>query len=586
MNIQCFNNINQHPKMATTPKLVTPSDFTKYVIGVISKADIEPMTITDENYNNFHFLFKYQTNNSREIVTSKMREIHGCIKCSNRISKMYNIGDKKGSICRFLGNIDEEYNKHKNFIEIKDLCESSINSQKVIDIIVINNDSIYFPRDITNDSDNYNHVYIHVKGHIITSSTEEQIILYKNAIKKYVIDEPSMFFNFVNRCIIQGMNSFELMSKILDKVSYGNQFKPALNWIISVINDLERKQKLWTYFSDLEKIEFGAHHIIRAGVKKDFTGSVALLFQTAYNNILDILEISTDEQALAKLCSERLNPITHCRPTKEPTIGQAKTAISLLGNFQNSIMKVDDAMKIIPETVFHNKHTHIQNTSSSMFGFQKQIEKQIEKQREITSTSNPKNITSFASRCGPSSEIQNISTIREFVEYAKKNKNLTVEIKVPKSINIVYIAETTLPKEKINHRHFWEYLPKSANYTDYGIRNEWERVTATVPMYEYIKGVENFVFVIDGINKSKIRNSDKIPNCCFPSFLATEYQRVCGTSFEKLIHTTNVEVPDGDLMIGIGFSVINKTITTQNPSMFGQAIQLKVNGIPISITKY
>jgi hypothetical protein len=179
----------------------------------------------------------------------------------------------------------------------------------------------------------------------------------------------------------------------------------------------------------------------------------------------------------------------------------------------------------------------------------------------------------FASRCGKSSsdvDIKTIDSVRKFVEFARGRPESKVEVAVDYG-GFAYAAETTLPKDIISLRNLWAFN-RGWNKSTFGLTGSWAPVAMTIPMFEYIDGYKNCLFVIKGI-----KPKSSLGNCCFPEFLTSEYQRVCRTAFEGLNSTTQIVVPDGQLMIGIGSSVCDAYGKLTHP------INLRVDGIPVTL---
>jgi hypothetical protein len=98
----------------------------------------------------------------------------------------------------------------------------------------------------------------------------------------------------------------------------------------------------------------------------------------------------------------------------------------------------------------------------------------------------------------------------------------------------------------------------------------------TLPMYEYIVGYKNCLFVIDGI-----KPCSRLGNCCFPEFLTPEYERVCGPVFAKFNQKVPITIPSQTpLACGIGFSSPNEGDELNKP------VKFLINGIVKEIRKF
>lgn len=572
IDISNMNTIaSTEPILEISPQL--SSDFNRYVVTPLTSVHVNPLMVLDVDGKILSFVFQHEVKDgSRDTAYSLMKMQDHCHICANRFGILSTVSDMDGSICSPFKDISREYIHHENYFQMADFAACACKNP-ITQLILLQKPTVLGH---VTEVGTWNHIVRSVNPEQITTCTDgNRIHLIKNSIHRYVIS--GLFERFMDRLIIQGSSSLGLMTNCLKKAPYGHKFIPAVNWCTAVLDDVAIHSKKWTHFSPKEKIGFAVKHIIRAGLAKDVQGSVALLFQTANNNIIGLLEDATSEDAMTELCAERLSPQTYQRRTADASEGQILNAIKHLGDFTNTILNETRAKELIPEMVCHKRNiqaelsssSSLSSLSSSLSGFATQMTKAQKQSNQETSSS-------FASRCNKAAidvEIQNIDSIKKFVEFSRKNSDIKVEISLNSS-TIVYAAETTLSKEKISHRNLWAFLSGRAK-KDFGLSelsDQWAEVTHTIPMYEYIIGYKNTIFVISGINpKSDFRN------CCFPEFLMPEYRRICGSAFEGLNKTTPISISDGPLMVGIGSSVKDDINTLSRP------IQLRVNGIPITL---
>ena len=539
------------------------TNFPLHVIAPLTSTHVNTLVVRGTDGEIWSWLFEHEaTHGNRHKAYQMMKASGNCHICSERFRTMSHISDMNGYICRPFMNISSEYIHQSEFHKMSrfafDTCEYPISN-----LILVRDSSVL---GYVEKVGGWSHILRTIDpSHLTTCTDEERITLVKNCISRYVTS--GLFQRFMSRLVAQDKDSLGLMKTCLDKAAYGDKFIPAVDWCGSVLDDIATHSKSWIHFSPKEKIGFAIKHIIRAGLSKDISGSVAMLFQTANNNIIGLLEDAKSENAMTKLCEDRLNPSNYQRRTADATEGQIENAIKYLGNFKNIILNKERAMEMIPEMVCHgcienaSPDSVSTDTSSSMSGFAAQLSKV----RVSTHAS-----SSFATRCGKSSidvEIKGINTVKKFVDFTRLNPGLKVEISLD-SAQIAYVAETTLGKDKIDHRHIWAFIGSSK--AAYGLNSSWAEVTNTIPMYEYIVGYKNVLFVVSGIDSTA-----DFRNCCFPEFITSEYRRVCGTAFEGLNRTTKITVPSGQLMVGIGTSAKDAYGTLYQP------VYLRINGISV-----
>jgi hypothetical protein len=549
----------------------TTTDFPLHIIAPLTSTHVNPLLVPGPDGEMWSWLFEHEVSpGNRRGAYQLMKATDNCHICSERFGTMTNISDTDGSIWRPLMNISSEYIHHTQFHSMGKFsvhnCESPISN-----LVLLRDSSVF---GYVEKVGGWSHILRTIdSSHLTTCTDEGRIILVKNCITRYVTS--GLFQRFMTRLVNQNKDSLGLMKTCLDKAAYGHKFIPAVDWCSSVLDDCATYSKPWAHFSPKEKIGFALKHVMRAGLVKDISGSVALLFQTANTNIIGLLEDARSEDAMTKLCAERLSPENYQRRTADASEGQIGNAVKYLGDFKNTILNVQRAMELIPEMVCHgqNKTTlnsassSVDATSSSMSGFAAQLAK-VQPKTPV--------IPSFAARCGKTAidvEIKDINTLKKFVDFTRVHPELKVEISLD-SGSIAYAAETTLDKDMISHRHLWAFM-SGHNKTAFGLSglsSSWVEVTNTIPMYEYIIGYKCAIFVVSGINPTA-----DFRNCCFPEFITPAYRRVCGPAFEGLNRTMKMGIPDGQLMAGIGTSVKDDYNTLYSP------VNLRINGIVVTL---
>ncbi len=548
---------------STSPSpAIAADDYNQHVALFLASQSIEnPFTVTDTDNSVLSFLCKHQeTNGGRECAHKMMFSLDKCRTCRDRFAQLSTISDANGPVLRCFKKIDSKYVHHAEYLKMAEFAESATKTP-ITGVVFLDKKETLFGHKMLVGT--FNHIVCPVRAEHRSTISTERMQLIQDAILRYVIS--GLFDRFLTRLIVQGKVSLELMKTCLDKAVYGHRLIPAVDWCVNILNELETRSKQWQYFTPKKKIVFAVHHIIRAGLSEDSNGTVALLFETANNNIIELLEKAKSETTMTAMCEDRLNPEKYQRPTVDASEQQIKNASNLLGYFTNQLLTKDRAEELIPEIVHHGQSRTQANPASSMAGFSALLAK--------AQAAKAKAPSGFASRCGKSSSdvnIEKINSVRKFVEFTRGRPESKVEVAVDYG-GFAYAAETTLSKDKIGHRNLWAFN-SGWNKSTFGLTGSWAPVAITIPMYEYIVGYKTCLFVIEGI---KPRTS--LGNCCFPELLTSQYQRVCRTAFEGLNTTTQIEVPDGQLMIGIGSSVSDAYGNLTHP------INLRVDGIPVTL---
>lgn len=542
------------------------TEFENNVVAPLTTQPVSPLIVTDDDGEKFSFLFVHQVRlGNQEKARSMMKKALKCTQCATSFGVLHNVSDQDGSIWKKLETTPSHYCHHEALARMGSLAHIAV-EMPIVELLMLETSTV---NDDAEKSGGFSHIVRTVSPtDITTCKNDERITLIKQCVGRYVTS--GLFCRFMDRLNRQDLNSLNLMKTCLDKTPYGHIFLPAVLWCQAILTNFKSHAKPWSFFSPKEKIAFALEHIIRGNLAKDSFGSVSLLFQTAYGNIVDLLEDAKSEDAMIKLCANRLNPENYQRRTADATLQQVQIAIKSLGDFTNWIMTKEQAEKLIPEMVTHGvavltptEPISSIDSTSSMTGFMAQMAIAKAKQTHLPS---------FASRCDKSSQdvdILGIKTLHDFVKVTRQNPNLKVEIDSG-SHSVAYVASTTL--DKIVHRHPWAFMNYSASFC--GLRDSWKEVSYTIPMYEYIEGHKNAIFVI-----KNFRPTSRLGNCCFPEFLTPEYRRTCGPAFEGLNRTTQITVPDGTIMVGLGVSAKDLCGTLTSP------VKLRVNGIIITLTQ-
>lgn len=501
--------------------------FYDYVGKFLATRSVNPVQVTDIDGLPLYILFQhYMPIGSRDIAYSAMKNFDNCHTCAKRFGQTHAISDMNQSIWNCFNEIDshyvycEEYKKLARFAE--DSCKKTIT-----DLIILNQPTL-FGHNLTNDG--WYHITCQVSPEHQTKTNSHRIQLIKNAISRYVTS--GLFNQFFTRLVLLNIDILNQMKTWMNGASYGYRFIPSIDWCNSVLNDFATYKKEWDHFSCKEKMIFSLHHIIRAGLcKNSASESFAPLFQTANCDIVGLLECAVSEDVMIKLCENRFDNYILHRIQPAHTIEKIiENPANHMGHFENTILSLSRAKKLIPEMIYHG-HEIVKDTSLNY-------------------------------------QILNIKNVRDFVRFTRLNPTIEVKISV-NSGTVAYLARTTLDKNKIDLRHIWAFLYQSK--PNFGFTDEWISVSHTVPMYEYIDENKCILFVTPSIN-----SSSDFKNCCFSTFLTSQYKSF-GETFEKFNQTTKVIVPNKTIMAGIGSSVVDEYEKLLQP------INLQIGGICVRL---
>lgn len=272
------------------------------------------------------------------------------------------------------------------------------------------------------------------------------------------------------------------------------------------------------------------------GVKEK--SAVSPVIQQAHGNIIPLLDKASSREAMISMLSNRLNPVVYQRPTASPSKGHVENAISVLGDFTNRILTLDEAAALPHAIVLQNR-----GSSSSMIAFQ-----------EMLKTSSSKNPARFAIRCST------LSTLTDLLSVLRSDPNKRLEIKA-KNLHDVYVASSTLEKTKMCVPHMWAFTGTRGKLSLPS--EEWSEVAVINPLYEYTTSYKSVLFLLENVAPPKT-----ITNCCFPEFLEVRIRRTCRTAFEEINRRIHLNVDtSNNVGIGVGACATNEKGDLRVPVM-------------------
>jgi len=521
--------------------LPTEATCIQQVNGLLS--GLTPFVIEDGEKTLSYLIAHKMSDMQRYKAYNLMKKAFHCNECAERYANLCCLVDQHGSIFAKFKDVPSHYPRYKHLRKMAKFAESVVhlsypgyNCNGMISLcspIVMNHEL---------KSGGFEHIVCSVSPSDISTCDEDRGKLIQECMSRYLVS--GLFEGLVNRLIFHGKSSLELMKTYLEKTCHDDLLIPSILWCEGILSDWNDCVKRPGLMTSEKHFNFALRHIIRAKLEKNSFGSVALLFQTTQHSIINFLDCAGLERTMNKLCVEHHARLFHLEPLNRTTEEQIAKAVGSFGNVKSCILTVEEATSLIPQIVHHGKARENPCASSS---------------KELAST--------FASRCEQSSlemQIKNIKTLREFVEFARR-ETLHVEIEnyMPA---VAYLASTSLDA-------FHCFIKDEVRTGILGLNLQWYTVLLTVPMFE-IDECKNVLFVIDGYRPTRQKC-----HCCCREFLGTICNSMNHTIYNKYYHTTNVVVPNGSLMVGLGTSVKDSEGTLCDP------IDLRVNGIRLRLTK-
>lgn len=531
---------------------ILTDNFDKLAVATANR-QLSPYT-TEYQGKPVHFLITHERSNNSYKAANAIHNTFGCQRCRCFTEMASRYTDQKGQIfltSDVMHHIDSDIHREAYKFaheEIKQSC------QQPIDGIYVLNERNLFGYKSHDSEKGFPHFYVNIPEESRTDSSID-IALIQSAFNRYIYQ--GQLRRVVDRLLIQGRASCEILEKILGDVHYGNTFLPALRWAMKIIDDLG-SQSL-DRMSTKDQYLFLFKHLLDQKLSKDlYSGAVSFSCQTLAQ-LVELMECAKSEEAMRKLTEDRLSPLNYQRPTADPSSGNVEEAMRLLGDFSITVAPISahDAISV---------------------GVQKSDEFSALKGFEALklSADTRKKPETFADRCGGSkaAKTKAITTMEQLMLYCQENPEACVQIHTAGQCTLYY-AETTLGKDKLCVPFTWAFqLGDSPSKWKIG---QIATVTHIIPGYRKLRRTkwQNILFVVEGAEMSP----DTKVNT-FPEFLSSEYNRTCGKAYEALKNTMKLSIPtDEPLAFGVG------TSASDEHGRLCSNIKLIVDGIDVTITK-
>jgi hypothetical protein len=268
------------------------------------------------------------------------------------------------------------------------------------------------------------------------------------------------------------IEKLEKLKQYATEAKYGIILSNPISWLISLINSLHAlpTSSSSTENSDWQRLVVYMQHLLTAPLLPDPMGAVCPFFQTAKNNIIELLGL--EREAAIKLMETRFSPTEYQRRTANPNDNEISMGFELLGSFKNEIMTFDEARQCS--------------------GF-------VEIRANGSLTTIPDDTK---------------MTITQLTSLVGSAGNFVVELMCTDN-EPCYIAKTTLGKN-VKYPYLWSFIHEND-------KNGWKKMRAIVK----INNTRNVLFITDTKYTS-------FGDCCFPEFLSSNLTRVCGKYFEYI----------------------------------------------------
>lgn len=475
----------------------------------------------------------------------------------------------------------------------------------------------------------WNHYYYYTNKSSDVGINVEQCNIATN---QYLFQSMRLLSKFTDR---QGaLRSLQYIRSIVNNETYADEYKGCVEWLIRLID----KSKMVFRDRDLlDQMEVVAESIFNTCIKKNNDNMVHIGVFSQAQTIVNWCENAYDLASARRMIQKHMNPSTHKRPTAAPKAGAVKKAASLLGEFKNTLMTTNEIVALGAVTLRMRKpflHTMKPSSVVKYNGHQHETSYTTTSNNNLSvhaayaelyaeANTNTLGVCGLAQRennrrtqqirentrdsVRDSFYLQNFIytslTIEDLINEIKNGNIWNVKVNTEQNCSGCYVANTTLSTDKLADGipHLWCYENQPYNgrflgerkntrlghggnrYGGQGVVRQWGDSVTHIYRWQFGQGHDNVLFVLE--HAAETIQTKKLPNCCIPAFLNTEYFKSCGSTFEALNSKVDLCIPlmyyGNGLALGIGSSIGNRERGTLSP---GGIIKVKVNNQPSWIT--
>ena len=541
------------------------------------------------------------TGRSRGDISSLIKNRYKCRECTERIKTFISLQDKNGcSIFKVdleeasasfggdIGVLEEDIIFYNN---INDLCKEE--KREITGVYIPHTENTICKFEKTKGG------FEHFTKDILNKDpriTKDDIDKINYVINRYLFagKNGGHMFNMISKIcfptIKDGLDSLSLMKECLKLSNYGNIMSSAADWLYDLILSISNTGKEWSTLTQVEKYNLCIESLLKLDISKDWSGYVILTYQTASNNIVDLLGKASSVGAMIKMIEDRMDPLKYQRRdmNKQLSETQINNSIKSLGEFENTIMTIQELSIYEPETIVFNRNrsgctlvnqsdnisevletVRLQSSPSSIEVFQNMKRNKAPAGEFYKRTVDRSAAGGDSHRAAASStSIMNLKTIKDLLNLTREYPNTEVQI-CTFNTNCVYIAKTNIDTSKLSVPYFWAFKSSKVNEL-----NVYKKVVAIVPIFENKLLNRKYLSVHFILDKEKPFSD---VNCCFPEFLSSEYTRQCGPAFEQINKYTKITIPDTEENLACGVGISSMKSNKISP------IYLKINNIKIQM---
>lgn len=385
----------------------------------------------------------------------------------------------------------------------------------------------------------------HLNLPLPTDIPDETLVLYQALYNRYI--KQGQLTRLIEKALLQGPASFDIMIASCDKVSSTDKYLPALKWVKEILTALDESPIPLSKMDLLQQFMFLMPFLLQTHFAPDASDGVVSFHCLYLKECIDkLLGKAEDISDLEKKMARNTDPAKLGIKTAPASDRQLQSFQQMVGPF--TVTAADP--NILPNSVLTSQP--------------------VDPGAAVAPPA-----TGFAARVSKTEIIRSIKTISDLCNYLADKPSTPVYIQKFNG-GVCTIANTTMDQQYLSVPYFWGFPQekdgKFVSPESYGMRNEWLKVTHIIAMWKdcmpHTCG-RLTMFVIEG---ATFPNSLRIGNGIFLNALYHAHERAFQDSLPMMT------INHGPIALGLGVSTQNQ-YNNINPTNF------RVDGVDIKISR-
>jgi hypothetical protein len=347
------------------------------------------------------------------------------------------------------------------------------------------------------------------------------------------------------------ISSLQIMSDCCKDARYGDTFLKTILWILDLMHQLAKLEKTPSQMTPVDRWILYARFLLNGNIARDSVGATCTSYHQANNNVVDLMKVAHDRDAMITMLEFRLAPQNYRQKDTSVPISTAiaKKADAVFKDFTSTIMS-----KTILGSLSHCITLTKPTPTTASIGFGGRC---VIGNANGTVDVSPSQL----------STISQIKTVIGLMDYLKENPSSDLFMEVAGSPMVI---ATTSTLDFLRVPFIWGHFNSDTSLSLYDLSG-YHRVSHILPLWKHTT-FEQAYFGIEGAIPKR-----RLGHMCQETYLKTEYQRELGRAFQKIGIYRCMNIPS-DPSCGFGACALNSRDHIIDP------IKMRLNGIDLVIT--